>query len=91
MKKLGKVDTAQLMIDSDIERLTQKYASQGGKMDDLSKRELKQLSMDIDFLFENLDSVSGDERVKCVRKELVLRLRDNATAIDKLAAGLDID
>ena len=93
MNKLNKIKGAQAILDAEVQRFRLKVeAARGGRLDDLSVRELKQLNNDTDYLFEQLDSIPGsNEYVKSNRKTLVLLLRENASSIDDMMAVSKLD
>lgn len=88
MGKLNKIRLARLVIESDIRRISAMSDAARGlgkELDDVTRREIKQLSVDTDFLFESLDAISGEyEYVQTNRKAVVLELQRNASAIDEL-------
>ena len=92
MRSLNRVEVAQKLIKSEVDCLKSKCAEvRSGELDDLSQRQLKQLSMDTDFLFEKLDAIMGDDNVRSKRKVLVLKLRDSAATIDELMTTFKVE
>lgn len=85
MKARNQIVAASLEID-DVEESIGRF--EGNDRNWLGEEKvLGQLSVNIDMLFERLDSITGDENIKAQRKSLVQRVNSVAMRLEALVKG----
>lgn len=72
------LDIAESMSKSDI--------ASDGTLTAQTKKLICGLSVDLDYVFDSLDAIQGDQSVKSLRKQLVDDFKEYAKRVDRLAA-----
>ena len=81
------IEGAIVLVEKDFAQVEHTRAQLGNNNTSM-RRTLSQVTSDIDFIFEEMDKISGNEAVKKRRKVLVDRLRVLGDRVDAVIASL---
>lgn len=90
MARLRVIEEAIRLVEKDVADVEKTRANEGTNIARV-KSTLSQVTSDIDLLFEEMDKLSGNEKVKKKRKAMVDRLRPVAERVDALIASLNME
>lgn len=88
VQAIHKLRKIRLVLTNFIKELeiVEKLSSGDGVLDVHTKNQICGLSVDLDYIFDSLDSIQGDIAIRSERKKLVDDFKAYAQRVDKLAA-----
>lgn len=86
LRKIRVVLTTFVKELENAEKMSKTDAAGDGTLDVQAKKLICGLSVDLDYIFDSLDAIQGDQCVKAERKKLVDDFKEYAKRVDRLTA-----